>query len=68
MTLAQAQAFLETGKGPVSDGYMNIQVIRELEYFLNRNKVYPSAYISYDRTAFFGNDDKDFRLRSTTIS
>ena len=34
----------------------------EIEYFLSRNEVNPAVAIHYKRTAFFGKEDKDFRL------
>lgn len=62
MTLKEAQDFITYQKRPEAKGYMNEQVIRELAYFLSQNQVYPAAYIAYDRMAFFGKDDKDFRI------
>ena len=39
------------------------QISRELKYFLNFYKTLaPRIYISYDRSAFFCKDDKDFRI------
>ncbi|OPX42112.1 VTC domain protein [Ruminiclostridium hungatei] len=62
MTLLEAYNFIEKGIKPSSKSYMGRQVIDELEYFLSKNSVSPAAYISYTRMAFFGKDDKDFRI------
>lgn len=62
MTLQEAYDFIENGIKPVSKSYMGRQVIDELEYFLSKNIVSPAAYISYTRMAFFGKDDKNFRI------
>lgn len=61
LTLREATAFLE-GKRPAPGGYMNEQVLDELDYFLRCNPVRPAAYIRYDRIAFFGKNDKNFRI------
>lgn len=62
MTLQEAYEFIKFGKKPMTDGYINQQVTNEIEYFLSCNKVNPAAYISYSRMAFFGKEDKNFRI------
>lgn len=62
MTLQEAYNFISSGKRPEINGYMNEQVANEIEYFLSRNEVSPAVYISYKRMAFFGKNDKDFRI------
>lgn len=63
MTLEQAEAFLQFGKRPPkSEKFIQNQVIDELVTFLNIYHVRPAQYISYQRSAFFGKDDKNFRL------
>lgn len=62
MTLKEAYEFIGAGKRPAAKSYMGKQVINELDYFLRQNKVFPAAYISYTRMAFFGKNDKDFRI------
>lgn len=62
MTLKEAYDFLEYRKRPLLNDYINEQVIQEIEYYLSKNEVYPSVYIGYTRNAFFGKDDKDFRV------
>lgn len=62
MTLGEAYDFFESRKKPAFNDYTNEQVIREIEYYLNNNKVFPSVYIGYTRNAFFGKEDKSFRI------
>ena len=62
MTLKEAYSFIESGKLPVVKGYMNQQVVNEIAYFLSKNEVRPTTYISYQRMAFFGKEDKEFRI------
>lgn len=38
------------------------QVFEEIEYFIKRLELVPKIVICYDRQAFFGNDDKEFRI------
>ena len=62
MTLGESQEYLETGRKPQSDKYIQNQVFKELDAFLEHYPVSPKQYISYQREAFFGKDNKDFRL------
>lgn len=38
------------------------QIFEETDYFIRRLGLKPAIVICYDRQAFFGNDDKEFRL------
>lgn len=62
MTLAESAEYLKTGEKPESNKYITEQVFSELDAFLRMYNVAPKQYISYQRTAFFGKDDSDFRL------
>lgn len=62
MTLAESEEYFRTRRKPESKKYITEQVFRELDAFLNMYPVAPKQYISYQREAFFGKDDKDFRL------
>lgn len=62
MTLAEATRYIETGEKPISDKYIQNQVFSELDIFLKNYKVYPKQYISYQRSAYFGIDDDNFRV------
>ena len=41
-------------------------ILDEINFFLNRYNLRKSMYIAYDRIAFFGNDDSDFRVTIDT--
>lgn len=62
LTLEEANKFLELGERPATKDYMSEQVINEIEYYLAKNKVFPTVYISYNRKAFFAKDNREFRL------
>lgn len=62
LTYADADAFLERGAYPASCSFMQRQVLDEISYFIKVYNVHPAVYICYDRYAYFGNDDKEFRL------
>ena len=63
MTLAESdQYFADRTKPAVMKKYITQQVFRELDVFLDMYPVIPKQYISYQREAFFGKDNNDFRL------
>lgn len=62
MTMAEAEAFLQKGVLPPAKDYAQEQILRELAFFLEQNKVQPAAYISYKRMAFFGREDSSLRV------
>lgn len=62
MTLEEATRYIETGEKPVSNKYLQNQVFAELDSFLRTYKVTPKQYISYQRQAYFGKDDGNFRV------
>lgn len=63
MTLAQAEAYLQQGIRPDLGGvYLQEQVMDEIEVFRSRYAICPKQYISYQRAAYFGKRDSDFRL------
>lgn len=62
MTLGQATRFVELGIVPTTKDTLNSQVVDEIAVFLNSHIVAPSTFIGYDRRAFFGLADKEFRL------
>jgi SPX domain protein involved in polyphosphate accumulation len=66
LTLDQAYRFLNLGEKPIFDDYVNNQVANEIEYYLSQNDVNPTIYIGYTRKAFFGKEDKNFRLTFDT--
>lgn len=62
MTLAESDEYFRSRKKPEIKKYITGQVFNELDVFLDTYPVLPKQYISYQREAFFGKDDKDFRL------
>lgn len=62
MTLAESDEYFRSRKKPTAKKYITEQVFRELDVFLDMYPVSPKQYISYQREAFFGKDDNDFRL------
>lgn len=40
----------------------NPQIMKEIKWFLTKNKVEPRVFIGYDREAFLGKSDSEFRL------
>lgn len=64
--LDDAKSFIETGIKPKLKPFMNEQVLSELEYTIGLYNLMPKAYIAYDRRAYFGIADPDFRLTIDT--
>lgn len=62
MTLAESSEYLSNRTKPKSDKYITEQVFNELDAFLDMYDITPKQYISYQRSAFFGKDNGDFRL------
>ena len=60
--LSDAKKYIETGEHPQNISYLDEQVLREIDYFIETNNVYPKVYISYMRNAYFGKTDKKLRL------
>jgi len=62
LRLGEAYEFVRTGRPPEPKGYMNKQVIAEIEYFLGRYELQPMVYLAYDRIALFSKDNRDLRI------
>lgn len=62
MTLAESAEYLSSRKKPEIRKYITGQVFAELDAFLDHYPIQPKQYISYQREAFFGKDNSDFRL------
>lgn len=62
MTRKEAEIYLKTGIRPITEKYLDNQVLDEIDIFRNNYPISPAQYISYQRMAFFGKDNKDFRL------
>jgi len=61
-TLEESEHYLADLEKPESEKYIINQVFRELDAFLKNYNIVPKQYISYQRSAFFGKNNKDFRL------
>ncbi|MDE5755330.1 MAG: polyphosphate polymerase domain-containing protein [Oscillospiraceae bacterium] len=64
LTLAESDAYMLYRKKPMDlSKYLQKQIFSELDVFMNTYQgIQPKQYISYQRSAFFGKDDPDFRL------
>lgn len=62
LVLDEAYGFVASGRVPPLGEYMNVQVLRELEYFLKIYNVSPKVYLAYDRIAYFEKDNRDLRI------
>lgn len=59
---SEALNFVYTGKVPETDNYQDRQVLNEIKDFLDRCKVKPTVFISYERNAYFDKNDSEFRV------
>ncbi len=64
LTLTEAYQFVQSGELPSYQPYMNAQVLKELQYLLHRMELElrPALFLSYDRVAMFGKEDREFRV------
>jgi hypothetical protein len=62
MSLAESDEYFATRRKPEATKYITEQVFRELDVFLKNYPIAPKQYISYQREAFFGKENSDFRL------
>ena len=60
--LDQIDDMLYKGIAPKYDDYLSNQVSKEILYYLSLHPVKPTVYLQYDRLAFFGKDDGEFRI------
>jgi hypothetical protein len=64
MKPCEAHKFLDSGAIPDIQPYMNVQVLREIAYMLERKPLSPKLCLSYDRTAYVG--ERDLRVSFDT--
>ncbi len=62
ITVREASDFILYGMFPKLQSYHNLQVLREIEYFLNKYQVRPALFLSYEREAYYCNDRPDLRI------
>ena len=58
LKLKEAEDYLYSGIHPDND----TQIMREIDWFLKTNPVVPAVFLAYDRRAFAGIEEPDFRL------
>lgn len=58
LTLQQAYDYVEHGIRPAQDS----QILREIDFFLERYPLQRGIYLAYDRIAMFQTDNPDFRI------
>ncbi len=58
----EAMQFITAGAFPQTHNYQDRQVMNEISNFLSRYPVSPKVYISYERLAFFGQNDSEFSV------
>ncbi len=70
MKVEDAMAYLEgkinADEVAFKNPKVNRQVLKEIDYFKQLYKVKPKLYLSYERVAYVGKDDKDFRVTFDT--
>lgn len=66
LALKEAYRFVDKNIYPTVKEYMNTQVLNELDYAIKQYNIVPKVYIAYDRRAFFGASDKNFRITFDT--
>lgn len=54
--------YITEGKAPESAERGQRQVFEEVDYLIRRMSLAPKIVICYDREAFFGNEDREFRV------
>lgn len=64
--LKDAYQYIRTKEKPALKSYMNGQVLNEIDYIVQRYSLEPALFLSYDRMAMFGKDDRSFRVTFDT--
>lgn len=66
MKLSEAYDYVRTKRPPQLRDGMNGQVMREINYFLQRYDLQPKVYVAYDRIALFSKESRDLRITFDT--
>lgn len=67
ITLEEACRYLETKQKPEPLNQMNAQILNEIDFMVHRyENLRPALFLSYDRSALFGMEDKNFRITFDT--
>lgn len=59
MSISEAEAFIKTGDFSFNP---RNNIPNEIDYMLKKYSLTPKVFIAYDRTAYFGIDNKDLRI------
>ncbi|MBC3890008.1 VTC domain-containing protein [Acetobacterium paludosum] len=62
MTLNEANRFISKREYPLETNAINRLVLEEIDNFLDHHIIEPKAYISYERSAYLGKNDPEFRV------
>ena len=62
LTQDELEIFLNTRKYQENKPLLDLQVLKEFEYYLSIYKIQPTVFISYKRSAYFGKENKNFRI------
>ncbi len=66
LKLTEAYQFLETGRKPTLQPYMNEQVLNEIDRFLAQYPLQANTYLAYERKALFGKNNRALRISFDT--
>jgi SPX domain protein involved in polyphosphate accumulation len=67
ITLEDAYRYIETRQKPLAKNQMNEQILNEIDFMVQRYPtLHPALFLSYDRNAMFGIEDKNFRITFDT--
>lgn len=64
--LEDAYRYFNKKDKPELKPFMNRQVLNEIDYIIQKRSLQPMLYLSYDRNAMFGMEDKSFRITFDT--
>ena len=59
MTLEEAERYLKHGIKPNTK---QLQILKEIDYFMKFYEPKPKLYLAYDRVAYFGKEDENLRI------
>lgn len=62
LTEDELNCFLKNNQIPDKKDFISNQVLKEIQYFLSIYPIQPTAFISYERMAYFDKNDHEFRL------
>lgn len=62
LPLIDIEKYLETGERPIDITAQQTQILNEIDYILEAEKLFPAVYLSYIRTALFAKEDSSVRL------